>query len=138
MRSEKEQKALHEEVVAFRDAAVADGWSIEPTYGEHESVDRASRLKKDGFLMMILTRTPVEGDFFRHRYESEVSIWGPDGLCIAPPSKYDMEEIRRGLRICEECHATDVETFRVSFAGRCCAKCLPAARKIHEYPGWTK
>src|SRR6185437_538235 len=38
----------------FRDAAVADGWSIAPTYGDSESVERAAKLRRDDFTMMIL------------------------------------------------------------------------------------
>lgn len=56
-----------EYVRAYRDAAVADGWSIEATYKE-ETFDRAARLRKDGFLMSILTRDNSE-DHRKYRAE---------------------------------------------------------------------
>lgn len=33
------------EALAWRDAAVADGWSVEPMYPSTESVDRAAKLR---------------------------------------------------------------------------------------------
>ena len=37
----------------WRNAAVADGWSIEPTY-EHEPQEHAFRLRRDGFVVQGL------------------------------------------------------------------------------------
>lgn len=115
-------KAKFGAVFAFRDAAVADGWTIRPTYGEGESVDRASTLNRDGYVMMVLTRTH-EGP--KWKYEADVSIWGPDGLAILPPPIYDMAEIKRRGRICLDCGAENVETARGGFAGRSCKACAP-------------
>lgn len=39
---------------------------------------------------------------------------------------------------CSICHQfvgyKDIHQY--SFAGKCCSKCLPQAKKDHEYPGW--
>ncbi len=121
--------------LAWRDAAVADGWACEPTYGDHESVDRAYRLNHpEGFTAQGLARTGSE----RSLPVAELHIWGPDGLRIEPPATYDMAAIRAGLRRCDNCKATDVSTRRYSFAGRCCDACRPEMARQHEQPGWTK
>jgi hypothetical protein len=120
---------------AFRDAAAADGWSIRPTYGS-EGIDRASSLARDGFKMSILTRNNSDRKGGKWKHEAQVSIWGPDGLAIVPPDTYDFAEISARTRRCGYCKANDVETERVGFAGRCCAKCLPNMRAKIETPGW--
>jgi len=126
--SQLERKVMIESVRAWRNAAVADGWHIEPTY-QHESADRAARLRHpEGFIAQVVTREKGLVD---------LHIWGPDGLAINPYQTYDMDRIRAGIRVCMECHAHDVDTQRVGFAGRVCINCLPAARKSHEFPGWT-
>ena len=122
---------------AFRDAAVADGWSIKPTY-QSEPVERASHLKKDGFMMSMLTRSEATGKMpGKWKYEADICIWGPDGLTIGAPEKYDFATIQAGMTTCNSCGKTGVETQRYSFAGRCCAACRPAMAKKHEYAGWT-
>jgi hypothetical protein len=123
-----------ERVRQFRDAAVADGWAIAPTYGEHESVDRAAKLHKDGFTMMILTRSPASGP--KWKYEAQVSLWGPDGMGILVPEQYDWSAIQDAIHLCGNCKKRVEKTHRYSFAGRCCEECLPEMRKKHEYPGW--
>jgi hypothetical protein len=125
-----------ERATKFRDAAVADGWSIEPTYEGSEDVSRAAKLRRDGFVMSVLTRTPTDKPY-QNYYEGSVSIWAPDGMSVKTPNEYSYEAIVAGVRTCNECGATDVETHRFSFAGRCCAKCLPAARRVAEPPGWA-
>lgn len=122
----------YDRICTFRDAAVNDGWSIKPTYGT-ESVDRASSLKKDGFVMMIITReTP-----HKWKYEANISIWGPDGLGIPSPYSYDFDKISKSLTTCPVCKAENVETQRFSFAGRCCADCRPKMAAKHEQGNWT-
>lgn len=112
----------------FRKAAIADGWEIRPIYEGYEPVEKASKLYRDGFLMMIFTREK----------EVEISVWGNDGLCIVVPEEYSFEKIKEGMTFCDNCKATGVKTVRYSFAGRCCNKCLPEMRKKHEYPGWDR
>ncbi len=124
-----------ERVRQYVAAAVADGWEIQPTYAS-ESVDRAARLKRDGFVMQALTRTH-EPSQHRWLYEAKVHLWGPDGLALTPPEPYDFAEMLRRTRICSHCKAEDVETVRYGFAGRCCKPCLPEMRKRHEQPGWN-
>jgi hypothetical protein len=68
--------------IAYRNAAVHDGWSIRPTYEGHESVERAATLEKDDFTIMILTRDPTTSDIGKWKYEASIHIWGPDGLAI--------------------------------------------------------
>jgi len=125
---------LYQQAGVFRDAAAADGWEIEPTYGT-ESVDRAASLTKDDFVMRVLSRTHEEGS--KWKYQAEVYIWGPDGLAINPPNKYDFEAIKEKVESCGYCNAKGVPTQRVGFAGRSCETCLPEQKKIQEYPGWT-
>jgi hypothetical protein len=119
----------------FVAAAVADGWSIEPTYPGHETVEQACRLRRDGYLALCLMREKAVGATWH--YETSVHLWGPDGLYIEPPYPYDFAAIEAGRRRCMGCGKANVETRRVGFAGRCCDACLPELRKQHEYPGWT-
>lgn len=118
-------------VTVWRNAAIADGWRAEATYGDSEPIERAATLTRDGFKCMILTRTMEHG-----WYEAGVSIWGPDRLAITPPLTYDWDAIVAGLRKCGYCNATDVGTMRVSFAGRCCSDCRPMVSAQLEEPGW--
>jgi hypothetical protein len=133
----KDPKHL-ESVQQYRDAMVADGWDMEPRY-KTEPVDRAGRLTRAGWVCSILTRCPLEMNGQPHpkwHNESEVDIWGPDRLAVRVPAHYSWEALQAAVRTCHECGAKDVDTERVGFAGRCCATCLPAARKRIEYPGW--
>lgn len=118
---------------AWRDAAVADGWSIEPTY-DYEPVERAWRLSREGFSVQGITRAARDDT---EMTTADIHIWGPDGLAIRPPPIYDWSAIVAGSRTCNACGATDVETQRYGFAGRCCAACRPEMARIHEQPGWT-
>ena len=71
-------------------------------------------------------------------WKTDVSLaaWGPDTLSIQVPLVYSWEALNKGLNVCGECKSEGVKIQRVGFAGRCCADCLPAAKKRHEYPGW--
>lgn len=132
-------KADLDAVVAWRDAAITDGWSHRPTY-ESEAEERVCSLEKDGFKAMVLTRCPVSLPSSRHQSkwfaEAEVNVWGSDGLAIKPPDVYDWQFIESAVSTCGYCGAHPVETERVGFAGRCCSKCLPAMRAKIEVPGW--
>lgn len=116
-----------EEIIKFKEDAINDGWEIEPIY-ENESIETAFRLTKEGYDISII---------LRDNYKS-VAIWGPDGLQIPPQQKYDMDYLRKALTCCPICGAESVKTYRYSFAGRCCKKCLPEMQRKFEYPGWTK
>lgn len=119
----------------FVAAAVADGWSIEPTYPSHETAEQACRLRRDGYVALCLMRELPAGG--RWRFNTCVHLWGPDRLAITPPYPYDFAAIQAGLRTCLSCGRADVDVQRAGFAGRYCAICLPAERKAQEYPGWT-
>jgi len=129
--------------LAWRDAAVADGWTMTPTYGEHESVDHAWSLEHtEGFKALGLSRpancapgAPQQRDDTAGT--GQVSVWGPDGLALPSGRTYSMAALRAGLTTCGYCNATGVHTQRVGFAGRCCDTCLVDVRKMVETPGWT-
>jgi hypothetical protein len=135
-----------EEARAWRDAAVADGWSIRPTYDGHEDVSRAATLEKDGWTALIVTRVYDE-EYMKTaapwlksmagKTDVSIAVWGPDTLAISVPMPYSFDSCIKMLRRCNDCKKEDVSTQRVSFAGRVCSTCLPAARKRDEYPGWT-
>lgn len=118
---------------AYREAAVADGWSCAQI--SNEPIERWAKLSKDGYVMHVMARK-LEGNR-KWAAEVQVCIWGPDGMVIKPPDTYDWQKITAGLRHCNNCDADDVDTQRYSFAGRCCAKCIDEMRRTHERPGWT-
>jgi hypothetical protein len=123
-----------DEVSAFREAAIADGWEAKPG-SAGELIESYAYLTKDGFTMHVLARRQ-EG--MKFKFQASVNIWGPDGLAIQLTGPiYDWESIKAGLRRCAECGKEDVDTQRYSFAGRCCADCRPELAKKHEYTGWT-
>lgn len=118
----------------WREAAIADGWAAEPTYGDHEPLEHAWKLRREGFTIQGLSRPGSD----KMLPDAAVSIWGPDGLAIKAPLEYDMAAIRRGAETCSECGSYPVATQRVAFANRVCAECAPAARKKYETPGWNR
>ena len=107
--------------------AVADGWAGEPLYPKSASSQSAARLTKDGWTVHILNGIS----------RSSVAVWGPDGLRVKTPFPYSFEALIQALRTCLYCSAENVDTQRVSFAGRCCGACITEQRKRLEYPGWT-
>ncbi len=128
-----DEQALRE-VLTWMAAAIADGWEATPTYPNQEPMDSACTLKREGFVAHVLARTKDVGKW---RFQAKVDVWAPDTLSIALPGPvYDWPAIRARLRHCNYCDADDVDTERVSFAGRCCAQCLPTQRQIRERPGW--
>ena len=122
-------------VEKWRDDAVADGWSIRPTY-DSEDQSRAAKLEKDGFVASLLTRDDDGGGGKKYPFEASIWVWGPDELAINPGVVYDWQTILDGQRKCGYCPATDVDTQRVGFAGRCCAVCRPKVAAELERPGW--
>ena len=120
-------------MVAYYEAMKADGWDSAPTYAS-EPESRHATLWKDGFSAHAKMRTKVG----KWKYEAQISIWGPDGLHFRPWQEYSMERLIAAIRTCSMCGATDVETVRFSFAGRCCKPCLPEVKKKHEFPGWDR
>ena len=129
----KDNTQDYKDTCAFRDAAIADGWSHKPTYNS-EDESRACSLEKDGWKMMIFTRTLSAAATCK--YDASISIWAPDGLAVNVPRIYDFQKLKDGETYCKTCGSSNVKTVRYSFAGRCCEKCLPAMRAKHEYKGW--
>jgi hypothetical protein len=122
-------QARYAAAIAWRDAAIADGWSARATYGNSESFDRASSLDHaDGYKVMILTRTNDKPGA-KWKFEAEVNVWGPDGLAIKPPAQYDMTAIRAATETCHYCGKVGRKTERVGFAGRACMVCAPVEEK---------
>ncbi len=127
-------QAHYDAVIKFRDDAVRDGWSCVPTYDNHESMERAASLEKEGFKCHILSRTKVG----KWRFAAQVSLWGPDGLCITAPMEYDWEKIKSGIKRCVYCGKEDVtDIVCVGFAGRSCPECAPAENKKLG-PNWWR
>ena len=119
----------HDQVLAWAAAAIADGWQHEPTYGHHESELRAATLRRDGWVVMTLTRPETP---------AALTAWGPDRLQVRPlPERYDMDALTALLGVCLECEQAVPHVQRVGFAGRCCDACLPDARRKYEFRGWA-
>lgn len=124
----------YEAAVAWREAAIADGWVATPQY-DTEAMDRVCRLTRDGFACRVMSRIkPCPG----YAYEAGVAIWGPDQLAVRAPLVYDWAAIQAGLRTCGSCHRKDVETSRVGFANRCCEECRPKVAQQIETRGWAE
>lgn len=121
-------REIFDGAVKFREGAMSDGWKFKD---DQQDMSYA-RLIKDGFVMHVCARKDVG----KWQYQAMVSVWGPDGLAIHPDNEYDWDQIQSCVRTCLECGATNVETFRVGFAGRVCEKCLPEQRRKIETPGW--
>lgn len=119
--------------LAWREAAIADGWTSRPTY-DHENELTAFTLERDGFKVQGLAR-PSQPESMGH---GEISCWGSDGLHIPVGEVYDWDAIQRAVETCGYCGTHPVKTERVGFAGRCCAACLPTMRARIETSGWTE
>ena len=128
----KETEKRSQQIKQFIKDAIADGWSIKPTYGDHEFVERAASLEKDDYKLMVMNR-------IKENYaDQSIHGWGPDGLAITVDIEYDWEQIQDAIHICGKCHKKVSHVQRVGFAGRVCVDCLADAQEKHEYPGWTK
>ena len=128
---------IRQRAAQYRSDALADGWTSEPL-SKWESEELWSRLHRDGFTLQIVARLPrpqSEHSIAIKKPNGMVHAWGPDGMGIKIGRHYSWDELRAGLTTCNEC-GTRGKTYRFSFAGRCCATCLPAMKKKHEYPGW--
>lgn len=142
---EMERERHRDRLIAcvWRDCALADGWSLEPTY-QHEPAESHGTIAIDTRIGMfkghVMARPSKRGETERDWSlgMGEVTVWAPDSLQIRVPLIYPgIEAIIAMTRHCNNCHADDVDTQRYSFAGRCCAACRPEMARIHERPGWT-
>jgi hypothetical protein len=127
------RKALIAAALAWREAAIADGWESRPTYQQEDEMT-AFRLTRDGFIIQGLARPESELSVG----SGELSGWGPDGLHIPVGEIYDWNALKTAVETCGYCGAHPVKTERVGFAGRCCEACLPAMRERIETPGWAE
>lgn len=125
------RKPLIAAALAWREAAIADGWTSKPTYG-HESELTAFTLERDGFKIQGIARPCEPGTVG----SAELSCWGPDRLAIPVGETYDWEAIKSAVETCGYCSAHPVKTKRVGFAGRCCDACYPEMQRRIETPGW--
>ena len=114
-------------VVAWRDAAISDGWESSQTYRGGEAEDSASTLTRERWRAQVYARS---------ERDCSVYVWGPDGLAVPAGDVYDFPALLAGLTHCKTCGRSGVSTHRVGFAGRVCAACLPAERKRVVTPGW--
>lgn len=135
-------EAQYRQVKAWRDAAVADGWSVEPTYAPQgkskgEPVESAAKLHRDGWTASILTRDNQDKPGRKWKYEAQVSVWDPNGRGVAPGATYDWDRLREDSLRCDKCGTLVDRVHHVGFANKACADCLPAMREKMEYPGWA-
>ena len=135
-------KADHDCVVAWREAAIADGWILEKTFVP-EPADSYGHIKRGEFTGHICARERVKMEQYypkishgKFEFHSSISLWGPDGVSIIAPFPYSWDAITKGLRHCEVCGKDDVETVRVAFCNRACIACAPALRAKLETRGW--
>ena len=113
-----------EQIRAWRDAAVANNWTVKPTY----EPDKAVTLTRDGFVA-IATMFGNNGD--------SLTVWGPDNLQIVVPVEYSWDCIQENLKRCLECKRISDAVDRAGFAGRYCNECLPEQRRVREFAGWA-
>lgn len=125
--------APYEAMLAYREAALADGWSLQWMEGDEKTASYSKHFK-DGYCMHILSRSQGK---HKYKYEAKASLWCPQGIAIRAPETYDWQKIVEGTTRCHECGATGVKTVRVAFANRVCEPCLPAAKAKYEYRGWA-
>lgn len=131
-----------ERVVAWREAAIADGWSCRATYEGHEAMERAATLDHPwGYHAMILSRDNAGKSPGKFRYEVGVYLWDAlkFGIAIKTPRVYSLEAIQRAERTCPECgneYESKAVMRRVAFANRCCANCYGALKAKLETRGW--
>lgn len=116
--------------------AIVDGWTAEPTYPGHESIEEAITLTKDGFSIQSLDRSEKWAKWGMIKAQQQIAAWGPDGLIIDLPETYSMEALKKGLLICCYC-GKEGPTKRISFAGRTCNDCYEKNVDRLEYPGWA-
>lgn len=142
--------AEDEWLVDWVESAVADGWSLRPTY--NEPVEHAGTLTRPAaddecagaherttWVVMYLNRPPgptKHGN--RLRRDIAIHAWGPDRLAVKAPRPYSMEAMRAALRTCLDCGLADVDVVRIGFAGRTCRACHAKNVALVEYPGWTE
>lgn len=132
--SEGEVRLTKDQIVKWKADAIADGWELTPTY-QHESVDRACSLRRDGYHAMLLTRDPIDGHWDTNP-EYTIHCWCPKGIALQVPAIYSFAALVANQHVCGECGQVRSQTRRVGFANRVCDECYPKAKAQYEKPGW--
>lgn len=112
----------------FYREAVEDGW-------EHGAAvlgipeELSAWVARDEFLLTVFMRDRSSG--MTGTWEYDAGVWGvgPDRLPIAVPPRYDMELLRKALRICAVCGAEDVDTGQLDWRTRACSHCIEESQK---------
>lgn len=147
---------LHAPYAAFREAALADGWTeiaggvwgiqeqplrmdpLSGTYastGERRDGDRTVFLVKDDMKVWLVDRD------IRGQRQTYTSGWFANGLQSMPrvPEVYDADSIEALRGVCNYCNtAGDPSRLaHIGFAGKVCPTCdTKALRDKIEFPGW--
>jgi len=134
--TEFERPYTLQDVRAWKIAAFTDGWGVQRSY-QNEPVDSACTMWRHDpdFKALLLMREKSET---RTRGYFNISIWGPDGLFVRPIFPYHMATLLDELHVCSSCGAKNITPYRYSFAGRCCADCLPKLQARYERDGWNR
>lgn len=71
--------------------------------------------------------------------DNRVHVWAPDQLAVMVTDLPCIAHLEAARRYCIFCDTHDVDTVRISFAGRCCEECRNNEELIKkmEYPGWA-
>jgi len=106
-----------EAVTAWREAALADGWTQSQTYAGWPVEQRAT-LTRDGWIAL------VSADGW-----ASVAAYGPDRCVVRVPTVYSWEALQEEQLICSECF-TRGPTVRLVFATRVCPDCRTRLRLV--------
>lgn len=132
-------KMTIEQVRAWVQAAIADGWKAAPTYPAGpgrkggEPVEQAATLRRDGWVAMAFARP--QGWGLGWNEQAEITVWAPDELQVQVPLVYDWPALEDNATRCQYCGKSG-KTVRISFAGRCCPPCRVEHVARVEPPGW--
>lgn len=124
----------------WRAALVADGFTLEPTYGKSEPIERACKATSaDGWIVQMISRPAGEpcypGGPPMRRAEWSIHAWAPDSLAVNVPKVVDVAAMKAAAGKCGYCHKPG-PTVRLGFAGRACPECRAAKAPTVERPGW--
>lgn len=121
-----------EQVKAWFENAVKDGWKATPTY-KNEPIEQASNLDKDGWHALLINRPT----------DHSIHVWAPQGYAVhLMAEEYNMEDLIIESETCERCrkHSSEVGPMEVvAFANRMCHEChqSPETRQKFYYRGWN-
>lgn len=122
------------------DLFIEDGWTITPL-SESSKSDKNLWVKAEDSTGW---RAHIDLRDYPHSKLSEeerqrVHVWAPDDLAVIVTNQPSLDSLVAAQRYCIFCNTFDVDTVRISFAGRCCTHCRKdeeLVRKL-EYPGWA-